>query len=114
MNIARLRANTPVLIKHIRKEYNLSYKHLAMIFKVQPSDVVDWEFAKAQPDEDMINAMILAYRWVRIWKPFKLFLGLTYSTTTRSAQFAYSGISRFIKEDIFKKPGQRPLGLDIS
>ena len=76
MNIDRLRLNTPVLVKVIREEYKISYELFSMIFKVKPKTIVNWEFGAETPDEDMVNAMILAYQWVKYWKPKKLLLPL--------------------------------------
>lgn len=83
MNIDRLRFNTPVLVKLIREEFNLSYKQIAMIFNVKPETVVSWEFEENEPNEDIVSAMILAYKWVKFWNPIKFAFGLITGTFSR-------------------------------
>ncbi len=96
MNIDRLRFNTQVLIKIIREEFNLSYKQIAMIFNVKPETVVEWEFSDEKPNEDIVSAMIMAYKWVKFWKPVKFAFRLVTETTARNCKTAANKIYIFI------------------
>ncbi len=98
MNIDRLRSNTSILIKIVREEFNLSYKQIAMIFNVKPEAVVEWEFDKSKPDEDIVSAMIIAYKWVKFWNPIKLFVRLMIPVLSRTPKTISRGLRKILNK----------------
>ena len=111
MNIDRLRFNTPILVKIIREEFNLSYKQIAMIFDVKQESVVEWEFDKSRPDEDIVSAMVMAYKWIKFWHPIKLFTRLITNTAVSALKKLVSNIYIFILH-LLGKDEQIKLELD--
>lgn len=98
MNIDRLRYNVPVLIYNIYNEYNLNSNILAMIFKVHPRQVRAWESGSSRPDQDMINALILAYKWIRFWKSFITFSRLVSYSTKKLFRNTFKSIVRTVRK----------------
>ena len=84
MNTKRLRTNVPVLLQHLMKEYYLTTFEIAKIFKVKMNTVDNWVNGKTTPDKDIIKAMIFAYWFMKIYKPFRTFLRLIFFILSRT------------------------------
>lgn len=100
MNISRLRTNTPVLIGVIKQEFNLSNKDISKVFRIHPRIVRQWEAGNLQPDEDYINALIWAYRYIHFTRPLRLLTRIVVQSLKNVFQYTSKSIRRrFRKTD---------------
>lgn len=103
MNIERLKYNTPVLIQTIKKEFNLSNEDIAKVFNLHPRIIKLWQDGTLRPDEDYINALILAYRFVKITRPLKWFVKVLIQSITKIKKAIFRAVQRrFSKTDQIK------------
>lgn len=103
MNVERLKYNTPVLVQTIKKEFNLSNEDIAKVFNLHPRIIKLWQDGTLRPDEDYINALIIAYRFVKITKPLRWFLRVLVQSISKTWKAIFRTVrKRFSKSDQIK------------
>lgn len=80
-----------------------------MVFNTKTEEVIAWEFAQVKPAEEIIEAMILAYRWMKVWIPIKMFIRLIKFWFIRGFSYFKRNLRQIIYTEILKKSDQLKL-----